>query len=560
MKKKMLANLLSAVLLTSLLVGCGNGQGTDSVSDPVRDNNQETSNTNASQNENRELIPLTFVRSQDPMVESNVFANMEGATYEDNIWTDLIKERLGYDVQYLWIATDGDLYTQKFNAAIATGEIPDIANVDKMNLKRLVEADLLVDLKPYYDEYASDYVKELINSAGDAAIKACTINGVQYGLPFLDCDLETAQMIWLRQDWLDALDLQAPATLDELKEVLRAFMEYAGDGSVGLALSSDLYGNQFDIKGWCNAYGAYPQYWIDDGSGNLVYGSTTDEMKQALGSLAELYQEGLVDPEFYVNDGQKANEALVNGKCGAMYGFHASSLDYLQSVVNADENADWMPYMIPMKEQGETITPGIHMCTSSWWVVSKECEHPEALIELMNLYCEKVLDPELNEYEVYSNPGNGVEGVWKLAPVNTSSPNKNQVTALAIEEPLKTGDPGDLAGEQYTMWEYSYAGQNGDRSYWAWNRVFGAKGSQQLLMEYQNSSNVNLVYDQFLGAPGEVMTSKKSTLDDMLDQVFIKIIAGQESVDAFDTVVEEWKSAGGREMTEEVNAWYATSK
>lgn len=48
-------------------------------------------------------------------------------------------------------------------------------------------------------------------------------------------------------------------------------------------------------------------------------------MKEALGSLAALFQEGLIDPEFYVNDNDKAKEALVNGKCGAMYGYHAGS-------------------------------------------------------------------------------------------------------------------------------------------------------------------------------------------------------------------------------------------
>lgn len=75
----------------------------------------------------------------------------------------------------------------------------------------------------------------------------------------------------------------------------------------------------------------------------------------------------------------------------------------------------------------------------------------------MNLYCEKVLDPEKNEYTVYANPGNGVEGVWKLAPVGiTSTPDKNQATTKAIAEPLKTGEPGDLTGEQYSMWEYCY--------------------------------------------------------------------------------------------------------
>ena len=57
-------------------------------------------------------------------METDIFARMEGASYEDNLWTDLIAERLGYDVKYLWIASSADLQTQKFNAAMAAGTIP----------------------------------------------------------------------------------------------------------------------------------------------------------------------------------------------------------------------------------------------------------------------------------------------------------------------------------------------------------------------------------------------------------------------------------------------------
>jgi putative aldouronate transport system substrate-binding protein len=507
-----------------------------------------------------ELTPITFCRTADPLVESNVFANLEGATYESNIWTDLIAERLGYEVSYLWVASSDEIAKQKFNAAIAAGTIPDVVCVSKQDLKQLVDGDLVIDIAPYFEEYASDYLKELIDAAGTACIDASTYNGVQYGIPYVDCDLEKAQILWLRQDWLSALNLEAPETLDQLKEIISAFMEYAGEGSVGMALSNDLYGNQFDIKGWSNAYGAYPGYWIEGEDGNLVYGSTTQEMKEALGGLAELYAEGMIDPEFYVYDNEKASEALVNGKCGVLYGFHASSLDYLQRVINADPDADWMPYMIPMEEEGQIITPGIEMCTSNWYAVSKDCEHPEALIEMLNLYCEKVLDPDLNEYDVYANPGDGVEGVWKLSPVTYSGPDKNQVTTQAISEALKTGDPGDLSGEQYSMWEYSYAAQNGDRTMWGWNRVFGANGSQELLIEYQNRDDVELVYDKFVAAPGEIMSERKTTLDDMLDQTFIKIISGQETLDAFDQIVEQWTEAGGQEMTDEVNEWYNANK
>lgn len=181
MKKKLVAMLL--VTAMAIAAGCGN-------SGESSDTKEDTGST-----ADGGLIPVTFVRQQDPMAESNVFAHLKDQSYEKNVWTDLIADELGYEVQYSWIASSADLYTQKFNAAIASGDIPDIAIVDKSNLKRLVEADLIVDLEPYIEEYASDYLKELLQAGGDAAIKACTIDGVQYGLPYLDCDMETTQIL-----------------------------------------------------------------------------------------------------------------------------------------------------------------------------------------------------------------------------------------------------------------------------------------------------------------------------------------------------------------------------
>ena len=356
MKRKTVAIVLSIMLAISALGGCGSSTSANVETEKTQES-QKAGGEGAAQTEG--LVPITFVRSQDSTIESSVFAKMEGSTYEDNIWTDLIADTLGYEVKYLWIASDGDLYKQKFNAAISSGEIPDIASVGKEDLKRLVDADLIVDLKPYIDEYASDYVKQLYETVGESAFDAVTYNGAVYGLPISDSDIERAQILWLRQDWLDALGLSAPASIDELKEVLRAFKDYAGEGGVGLAMGNDLYGNQFDIKGICNAYHAYPTYWIEDKDGSLVYGSTTPEMKQALTTLSELYADGLIDNEFYVNDNQKAAEALVNGKCGAMYGFHATPLDFLQTVKNAIPEAEWKPFMIPMEKADEKAAPGI---------------------------------------------------------------------------------------------------------------------------------------------------------------------------------------------------------
>lgn len=129
-----------------------------------------------------DLIPITFCRTADPLVE----ANMEGATYEKNIWTDLIAEKLGYEVSYLWVASSSEIATQKFNAAVASGTISDVVCVNKQDLKQLVDGDLVVDMAPYFEEYASDYLKSLIEAAGEACINVCTYNGVQYGIPYVD--------------------------------------------------------------------------------------------------------------------------------------------------------------------------------------------------------------------------------------------------------------------------------------------------------------------------------------------------------------------------------------
>ena len=262
---------------------------------------------------------------------------------------------------------------------------------------------------------------------------------------------------WMHWDW------SAPASIDELKEVIACLQRTMREKAASdLQWGMICMGNQFDIKGICNAYHAYPTYWIEDKDGSLVYGSTTPEMKQALTTLSELYADGLIDNEFYVNDNQKAAEALVNGKCGAMYGFYATPLDFLQTVKNAIPEAEWKPFMIPMEKADEKAAPGIEMATTGWYVVSKNCEHPEALIQLMNLYCEKcwirkkmniryMQIPEM-ELKVFGSSLGWNNEVLLTKPGYYKKSNCG---------PLKQGSPVTLTGEQYSMWEYCYKALQG---------------------------------------------------------------------------------------------------
>lgn len=67
-------------------------------------------------------------------------------------------------------------------------------------------------------------------------------------------------------------------------------------------------------------FGAYPQQWIENADGEIVYGSLTEETKEALGYLRELYRQGILDSDFALRAQNNIRDLVVNGKCGAFFG------------------------------------------------------------------------------------------------------------------------------------------------------------------------------------------------------------------------------------------------
>ena len=51
----------------------------------------------------------------------------------------------------------------------------------------------------------------------------------------------------------------------------------------------------------------------------------------------------------------------------------------------------------------------------------------------------------------------------------------------------------------------------------------------------------------------ETMQQKWANLKTMEEQVFLKIIMGEEPISKFDTFVSDWYNQGGAEITKEVN-------
>lgn len=545
MSKKCIAVLMAVTLTAAFMAGCST-KSKENTNGAAKDGGGVTSD----KSNGKALLPMSFARTTDASIESNIFAQVN-ENWEDNRWNKLYEDELGVDVVYKWVATTAEQGTQKLNAAIATGDIPDVCQVDKSTMKQMAEAGLIIDIAPYFEKYASDRLKKLIGDAGSKSIEAATFDGTQYGFPFVDSDLERADMLWLRQDWLDKAGLKAPESIDDLEKIMIEFQKIGGDGAIGMRV-----GNTANLPGFFNAYGVYPGAWTKASDGTLQYGKSTPAMKEPLAKLADWYSKGLIDKEFYVKDDTAANESLVNSKCGAVYAWHAYGLWPLQDSVTSDPKADWRPFSLVPSKAGNTVSPGISLATTSWYVVSSKCKNPEKFIEMMNLYCEKSFGESKDDYSKYINPGGKMEGLWRLSPVTINTPNKNQITTQKVIKAMEDGNTGDMNGEETNMYNYCKAYQDGDRSLWGWNIEFNKGGSQEVLIGYQKAGN--LMYDEFYGAPTPTMSKTMTTIESILDEAIIKIISGQMKVDDYDKAIADWKAAGGEQITKEVNDWYSS--
>ncbi len=568
--------IILAVAMLFTAVGCGDN-GQDKVVDNEqvgKDGTAKIESNGGAKDEGEESkkidpfgkydppIEVTFVRRTDDALESNVLSRLEGETIDENLYTRLYEERLGIKARYLWIAKGQEQYQQKFNVAIASGDIPDIVNVNLTQLKQLAENDLIHDVSAIM-EYTSPLCNEIIHSTGDEPFMAATFNGKLFGIPQVGSGKGAAHLIWLRTDWLERYGLPAPKTMDDLFNIIKTFVKSDPDGNgeddtIGLAISKELWNGYAGLEGFFNGYHAYPAIWIEK-EGQLVYGSIQPEMRQPLVKLAEMYREGYLDKEFAVKDGGKVAEAPASGRSGVHYGQQWNSLWPLQANRDNDPKADWKAFPI-VSIDGEPAYNQIPMGSSGWYAISKNMKHPEALMKMYNLFMEKNYDKDKQEYSIYANNSNA-EGIWKLSPVITGNgEGENYCLEIwrTIKEPLKTGNPEGLWGEARANYGFVKRYLDGDDGYWGWNGTKGIEGSWSIINQY-NKNNLFLM-ESFIGAPTPTMVDKMSTLNKMQHEILIRIIMGESSIEEFDKFIIDWNKLGGEAITQEVNDWYQSTK
>lgn len=310
--------------------------------------------------------------------------------YDDNPYIDFLKEDLNIEVVYDWVASSTD-FEEKMNLCIGSNTVPELMNVNATQYRALLKYDMIQPLDKYFDDYASDALKSYVKSGGEELQKCITNeDGEMMAIPAPAITAGGINEMWIRQDWLDSLGLEAPRTWDELVKVAEAFVTQDPDGNgeddtIGILGPSNsdhmnaIGGNQYGLDPLFSSFQSYPQYWLQGEDGTVEYGSIQPETRDALEKISELYTNKLIDPEMLVRSDSK--EPLLAGKVGIFFGPWWSG--YTVADATLAGAADWQAYFTPLSEDGNYYT---HMAepTTQYVVASKACKNPEAAFKIVN--------------------------------------------------------------------------------------------------------------------------------------------------------------------------------
>lgn len=483
-------------------------------------------------------------------------ANMpDGNTYENNAYTRYLKDLLNIQNEDILELESGNSYEDALEMVISDKNIPDVLVVNgRDNLKRLVDNGMVADLTEAYENCTTPIIKAMYDSYGKSMMNSATFDGKIYALPNTEID-DGETLLWLRQDWMEKLGLDSPETLEEAMQVVKAFVDHdiAGDGStIGLACSTNLIAGSSDtygMDGIFSYFGAMPESWIQGKDGQVVYGSLTEETKEALGYLHKLYEEGILDSRFLLRKTENINELINQGKCGAIFGRWWAPNNPLSAAYSLDPTAVWKPYLFTdtNKEKVQVFESYEDL---QYVVVRKGFYHPEivpkyvsALFDFARYGDTKYAD-EVNEYFALN-----VDPTARPMNINVDYYDALYRSGKNIRDALD----GNLMVESLSGLEKSYydtclsytKSEQPTATQWA------AYASRIEAVEVLVNANVQKPLPNSLGeADGEIPRSLK----ELEQETFLQMIVGEQSLDYFDTFVQTWYQNGGDELTKEVNA------
>jgi putative aldouronate transport system substrate-binding protein len=432
-----------------------------------------------------------------------------------------IAEASGYTVEYTMLPqTRGD---EKLILELASGTEYDIMKIPPAWFNKLVGERAIIPMDDYLEKYGAN-IKKAIESD---SWKLSMYGGVIYGIPQKAERIAIAEGMVIRKDLLDSLGLAMPANQADFYTALKQIKQKHPD-IVPLSIAST---NGF-INTITSAFGLYTD-WTDV-NGALVHRVHMPKTREYFAFMAQLYREGLLDPDFPINKTVNMTEKFTAGKAAAMmYGY--TQAETVRPAVDKAVPGNKLAIVQPLA--GSDGSRGAQTSIKLNYIscIPRTSKHPEDAMRFMNTK----LDLDTFKYLALGKEGE----TYRVT-------NGNYYPVMPIFN------------------------QKRNTAYWYLNGVWEREYSDMWLARVRRNADVGNTFDELnlyvdtlskadvtaFRPPLDSFTKYEQAVNILINDNAINFISGVQRLDQYDAFLKAVDGAGLAEMTAELNAWYKSSK
>lgn len=374
-RKRLWRTTVSAALCLTLAAGlaaCG-GNGGNSGNQPVADGEAVVS-----ENLNAEGLPILNEKETFTIVVGQMSTKTEAAAKE---CVQKAAEATNIDIE--WVEVPTSSWDEKINILFSSNELPDAIIGNIKNISQYYRQ--LTPLDDLIDQYAPN-VQALFQERPDYPPALRGTDGQIYGLPIGDESTHNIidSQMWINTAWLEKTGLPMPETTDEFKKVLEAFRD--GDMNGNGDTTDEIPFTFTTAWGWSstieNVFGFFgaPEsdlhVFLDPADNKtVVFSPEQDGYYECLKWLNELYKEGLLDKDVFVQssdqyDSKNAGQDII----GVYMGYGTECLGNEMIDVTA------VPHLSGPGVKG--ILTGNNVTRGIGFTIPKNCKNPAAMVRL----------------------------------------------------------------------------------------------------------------------------------------------------------------------------------
>jgi putative aldouronate transport system substrate-binding protein len=433
-------------------------------------------------------------------VAQSYFANLSKALKEDK----------KMDVKFELVEMPQGNYAEKLNLLLMSGDIPDLIYFQGGD-QQIAEQDLLEDLTPYIEK--SEHLKNILQPHNEERMK-----NYPYLLWVKPLDSKTPV---IRKDWFEKVAsskvLMENPTVDNYFTFFQELVANPPGGSKKPANAVTVAGDITELDFIFEMAFGINQTWLKNG-GDYEYAKVSDQEKNKLEFYNKLYEAGLLDPQYLTKQWDTKEKAFYDGETGVIVGTNGKIIDiYNGKMKQVNGEGAEVVVLPPAKGEFQGFAPTDITKESRGLAISSQSKNKETVFEVLDYLASpegQMLDRLGFEGEHFNVTDSGIEltekyynewyaRFWEPAEFNTEKPLKTPLLSAPAEK------------------------------------------SRELANEFYSKDNSFILPEELI--------SKWDAMENLYKEYSTDIITGKRPIADFDKFVEEWKKAGGDEVTEYAN-------